>query len=127
MKLLLDTHTIIWFVEGNSSLSLTARQAIENPHNSKYVSIISFWEMMIKINLGKLEMKMAFIGFYEYLLRRNVSILPLELAHILHLQNLPTHHKDPFDRILIAQALSENMTLVSVDSNFSQYDITMLW
>ncbi len=127
MKLLLDTHVIIWFVEGDTSLSLLARQAIENPNNTKHISIISFWEMMIKINLGKLAMKMDFMLFNEYLLSKNIHILPLELSHILSLKDMPTHHKDPFDRILIAQAMSENMTLVSVDANFNLYDINLLW
>ncbi len=123
----MDTHAIIWFVEGDTSLSLSARQAIENPNNTKYISIVSFWEMMIKINLGKLSMKIDFIMLNEYLLSKNIYILSLELSHILHLKDLPTHHKDPFDRILIAQAISENMTLISVDSNFSLYDISLLW
>ena len=127
MKLLLDTHAIIWFVEGDTSLSILARKAIENPNNTKYISIISFWEMMIKINLGKLQMKIDFVMLNEYLLSKNIRILSLELSHILSLKNLPTHHKDPFDRILIAQAISENMTLISVDGNFSLYDISVLW
>jgi PIN domain nuclease of toxin-antitoxin system len=127
MKLLLDTHAIIWFVEGDTSLSFLARQAIENQNNTKYISIISFWEMMIKINLGKLVMKIDFVTLNEYLLSKNIQVLSLELSHILHLKDLPTHHKDPFDRILIAQAMSEEMTLISIDTNFSLYDISLLW
>jgi PIN domain nuclease of toxin-antitoxin system len=127
MKLLLDTHTIIWFTEGSPLLSSLARTTIENPANTKFISIVSFWELMIKVNLGKLEMRMNFIALNEYLLSRNIHVLPLQLAHILRLQGLPLHHKDPFDRILIAQGISENMTLISADSNFGFYDVNVLW
>jgi PIN domain nuclease of toxin-antitoxin system len=127
MKLLLDTHAIIWFTEGSPLLSPLARITIENPTNTKFISIVSFWELMIKVNLGKLEMRMNFIALNEYLLSRNIHILPLQLAHILCLQGLPLHHKDPFDRILIAQGISENMTLISADSNFVFYDVNVLW
>jgi PIN domain nuclease of toxin-antitoxin system len=127
MKLLLDTHTIIWFTEGSPLLSPLARTTIENPINTKYISIVSFWEIIIKVNLGKLEMRMNFIALNDYLLSRNIHVLPLQLAHILCLQGLPLHHKAPFDRILIAQSISENMTLMSADTNFKFYDITVLW
>ena len=127
MKLLLDTHALIWFVEGNATLSETARQQIIQPNNAKFVSIISFWEMMIKINLGKLTIKMEFSELHRYLLEHSIQILPLQFTHILRLSDLPHHHKDPFDRILIAQAKSENMTLVSADSNIALYDVSLLW
>ncbi len=127
MKLLLDTHALIWFVEGVSTLSETARQQIAQPNNTKFVSIISFWEMMIKINLGKLTVKMDFPELHSYLLEHHIQILPLQFTHILRLADLPHHHKDPFDRILIAQAKSENMTLVSADGNIALYDISILW
>ncbi len=102
MKLLLDTHTLIWFTEGSPLLSATARAAIEDSKNTKYISLISLWEMTIKISLGKLITKLSVAALHEYFMSRGVEVVPLQLAHLLTLATLPFHHKDPFDRLLIA-------------------------
>jgi PIN domain nuclease of toxin-antitoxin system len=127
MKILLDTHTLIWFTEGSPLLTLAARNAIEDNKNIKYVSLISLWEMTIKISLGKLTTKLSITALHEYLLSHGVQVLPLQLAHLLTLANLPFHHKDPFDRLLIAQAQTENMILVSADENIKLYTVQILW
>ena len=128
MNLLSDTHSFIWSFSNTKKLSQTAAQAFKNPANQIFLSVASVWEMQIKIALGK----MVFNDTLENILSEQqtvngVQILPVQLAHALYLENLPPHHKDPFDRLLISQAIVENMTLVSADADFSGYQVKLLW
>jgi PIN domain nuclease of toxin-antitoxin system len=128
MKLLLDTHILIWLVEGSDNLSQAARTAIENEANSLYLSIASLWEMAIKMSLGKLQLGIALDRVVEsYIIPSEIEILPIHLNHLLVLQELPLYHRDPFDRLLIAQAKVEQLTLVSSDRSFGNYAIPILW
>ena len=127
MKLLLDTHTIMWFLNKDAQLSETSLRAIENPANTKYVSMASLWEMAIKINLGKLEIRVSLSEFETFIKNKGIHILALAFNHIDYLQNLPYHHKDPFDRLLIAQAKVEQMAIISKDKEFHAYDIQLVW
>ncbi|WP_310485575.1 type II toxin-antitoxin system VapC family toxin [Chamaesiphon sp. VAR_48_metabat_403] len=128
MNLLLDTHVLIWLVEGSDNLSQSAKQAIEDEQNSLYLSIASLWEMTIKMSLGKLQLGISLDRIVEsYLLPTSIEILPINLNHLLILRDLPLHHRDPFDRILISQAQSEELTLVSADRLFSDYLVQILW
>jgi PIN domain nuclease of toxin-antitoxin system len=128
MKLLLDTHILIWLVEGSDNLSQAARTAIENEANSLYLSIASLWEMAIKMSLGKLQLGIALDRVVEsYIIPSEIEILPIHLNHLLVLQELPLCHRDPFDRLLIAQAKVEKLTLVSSDRSFGNYAIPILW
>ncbi|GAB4278144.1 MAG: type II toxin-antitoxin system VapC family toxin [Oscillatoriaceae cyanobacterium] len=127
MKLLLDTHILIWLIEGNPNLSLTARQAIEDESNTLHLSIVSLWEITIKTSLGKLELAIPLEQIViNFILPSGIQILPIQLPHLLILQTLPFHHRDPFDRLLIAQAKSEGLTLVSEDGMFEQYEVKIL-
>jgi len=128
MKLLLDTHTFLWFIMGNANLSATARSAIENLANEKYVSVASVWEIAIKVSVGKLSLSAPFSTLIPHQLSANgFELLNLGVAQAAALINLPFHHRDPFDRLLIAQAMIEQMQIVSIDSAFDAYPISRMW
>jgi PIN domain nuclease of toxin-antitoxin system len=128
LKLLLDTHSFLWFIDGSPRLSATARQLIEDPANERLVSIASLWEMAIKASIGRLSFAQPFATLMTDQLRRNsMQVLDITLAHTGHVAALPFHHRDPFDRMLIAQSLVETIAIVSVDSAFDAYGVTRLW
>jgi PIN domain nuclease of toxin-antitoxin system len=127
MRLLLDTHIFIWLIDGNPNLSQTARQAIEDENNTLHLSIVSLWEITIKTSLGKLELAIPLEQIViNFILPSGIKILPIHIPHLLLLQTLPFHHRDPFDRLLISQAKSETLTLVSQDRMFEQYEVDIL-
>jgi PIN domain nuclease of toxin-antitoxin system len=128
MRLLPDTHAFLWFIMGDPRLSAVARAAIEHPDHVKYVSAASAWEIAIKVSLGKLTLAEA----YDVLVRREIlangfEYLPIELAHTARVLALPFPHRDPFDRMLIAQALVEGMQLVSTDPAIDAYGVSRIW
>lgn len=127
MQLLIDTHVILWFQASNNKLSAAAKQLIENVDNQCYISMASLWEMSIKIALGKLQIGTDYNSFYNYLLTNHFKILNIESAHLNILINLPHHHKDPFDRLLIAQAITDNLTIISADQRFKSYPVNVIW
>lgn len=128
MKLLLDTHTFLWFIMGNPKLSANARTFIEDQANEKFLSVASLWEIAIKVSIGKLALSAPFDTLIPQQLSVNgFELLRLEIAHAAALINLPFHHRDPFDRLLIAQALVEQMQIVSIDSTFDAYQTSRLW
>jgi PIN domain nuclease of toxin-antitoxin system len=124
---LLDTHTLIWFLEGDSSLSVKARQIIEDEANIKYISIASLWEISIKLSLGKLALMSSFDNFLNELLKTEIQILPISFLHVLRVSQLEFFHKDPFDRLIISQGLEEKLTIVGKDPNFPLYNIVQHW
>ncbi len=110
------THVLIWLVKGSDNLSQAAKQAIEDEKNSLHLSIASLWEMTIKMTLGKLQLGMSIDRIVEsYILPSGMEIIPIHLNHLLVLRDLPLHHRDPFDRLLISQSQSEKLTLGSGD------------
>ena len=128
MKLLLDSHVFVWMHDAPQKLSRTVTNKITDATNQIYLSVASVWELQIKIKLGGF----SFSDKFETVIRQQqetnfLQILPVELSHALHLENLPLHHKDPFDRLLISQSVVENMTLVSADKRLSAYDLNLLW
>lgn len=128
MKYLLDTHTLLWFFEGNLNLSLDARSAIENAENICFVSIASIWEIAIKLSLGKLTLDASLNDLRSEILKNDFQIMPIEFDHIIELANLEIIHRDPFDRIIISQAIAEKCTVISRDSNFTHYkNFKLLW
>jgi PIN domain nuclease of toxin-antitoxin system len=128
MNLLLDTHILIWLIDGSEKLNKTARYAIEDESNSLYLSIASLWEITIKTSLGKLELGIPLEQITtNFILPSGFKILPIHLSHLLVLKDLPFHHRDPFDRMLISQAISESLTLVSEDRAFGDYTVKTLW
>jgi PIN domain nuclease of toxin-antitoxin system len=128
VNLLLDTHTLLWFALGDTNLSATARQLIEDPANSKFVSPASYWEIAIKVSIGKYVLHEPYEIFFDRAIRQNgFFILPIEPRHTAVLTNLPYHHRDPFDRLLVAQATVEGLALVSMDAVLDAYAIQRLW
>ncbi len=128
MRLLSDTHTFIWSFSNTKKLSAIVARELQNPANEIFVSVASIWEMQIKIKLGKMIFKDRLENIIiEQQQVNRIQILPINLAHTLYLENLPPHHKDPFDRLLISQAIVENMTLLSADANFANYQVNLLW
>jgi len=127
MKILLDTHTFLWFLNGDSMLSKLARALIENNENEKYISIASFWEIAIKNSLGKLTLDVPFAELKTEALKNSFQLLPITFEDVLQLSTLPFHHRDPFDRIIVSQARNNNIALLSCDNNFSLYHVNILW
>jgi PIN domain nuclease of toxin-antitoxin system len=128
MRLLLDSHALLWFWQGNQSLTNSARSAIENRTNEKYVSHATAWEVAIKVSLGKLKLHVPYEDLFSgSILANGFQLLPTDLRHFQKLLSLPFHHRDPFDRLLIAQALEEGMTLVSGDAHFQAYGVPVIW
>jgi PIN domain nuclease of toxin-antitoxin system len=128
MKLLLDTNVFIWLNDAPHRVRESVLTTIANPDNELFLSLTSIWEMQIKIQLGKLELSDALPDILRtQQVDNNLQILPINLDHIWALENLPYHHRDPFDRLLIAQAQTEGMTLVSADGVFDLYDVDLLW
>lgn len=128
MRLLLDSHALLWFCEGNSSLSGPARAAIEDLANVKHVSHATAWEVAIKVSLGKLKLAVPYDDLFPgAVLANGFHVLPTDYRHYRELLTLPFHHRDPFDRLLIAQARVEGMRLVSCDPHFPAYGAPLLW
>ena len=128
MTLLIDTHALIWFCEGSPSLSAAAREAMENASNTRYVSHAVPWEMAMKLSLGKLRLEVDYTDIFPGVLNANgFQILPPRFNHYTELMNLPRHHGDPFDRLMIAQAQAEGLTIVTCDAHFADYDVPLLW
>jgi PIN domain nuclease of toxin-antitoxin system len=128
MRLLLDTQALIWFLEDDSRLSKTARVMVEDTGNDKTMSMASGWEMAIKVALEKLKLPIPFKELFPARLETfGFLILPIQPKHLHAVLDLPRHHGDPFDRLIIAQALSEDFTVVSSDSDFDAYGVRRLW
>jgi PIN domain nuclease of toxin-antitoxin system len=127
MRLLLDTHIFIWWADHPERLLPTALSALENEANDLLLSVASIWEMQIKIQLGKLKLSLPLNELVKGQQETNdLTVFPVLLTHVLALDALPFHHKDPFDRLLIAQSIEEDLTLVSADSQFSNYSVKLL-
>lgn len=128
MKLLLDTHAFLWFVRNEPLLSAPARNAIAAPQNEVFLSPASYWELAIKVQRGKYRLNMSFQEFIEKgISLYDLTVLPIEPIHAAEVSGLARHHGDPFDRLIIAQAIVEQLTIVSADEEFDAYPITRLW
>jgi PIN domain nuclease of toxin-antitoxin system len=128
MSLILDTHSFLWFIMGSPRLSGNARALIEDDTHEKRLSTASLWEMAIKLSLGRLTLAEPFGVLIPQQLRvSGIEILNVEIAHLAVLTTLPFHHRDPFDRLIIAQAIVEQCPIVSVDPAFDAYSVERLW
>ena len=128
MRILLDSQAFLWFTLGDPQLSAAARALIEDPGNQKLVSPATYWEIAIKVSINKLALNQPFEAFLDRGIRQNgFDILPIEPRHAAAVVTLPFHHKDPFDRMLIAQSLVEGIPVVGADVLFDQYGVTRLW
>ena len=128
MKLLLDTHTFIWWDSDPKKLSAAALALCSDSANQLVLSVTSLWEMQVKRQLGKLDLRLPLAEIVAHQRETNsVSILPIIQEHVLALEELPSHHKDPFDRLLVAQAMVEGATLVSADPVLRSYPVEVQW
>jgi PIN domain nuclease of toxin-antitoxin system len=128
MKLLLDTHTVLWFALNDPQLSAAAQTAIIDPANEKWVSPASYWEIAIKISTGKYTLTVPYEDFWRDAINANgFQILHILPRHTALLTTLPYHHRDPFDRLMIVQALAEGMSIVCGDPVFSAYGVNLVW
>ncbi|MBC7391210.1 MAG: type II toxin-antitoxin system VapC family toxin [Opitutaceae bacterium] len=123
---LLDSHALIWFLENDDRLSRKSKSLIES-NSEVYVSIVSLWEINIKLNIGKISLSVTLQTIVQKLALLSISILPLTFEHINGLSKLPFHHKDPFDRILISQSIIEDLIIISKDDNFKLYPTQVVW
>jgi len=121
MKYLIDTHTFIWFLKGSEDLSEGSRKIIENEKNEIFISIVSLWEISIKVALGKLKMLAPYETLISEVYKANMLIISIDFSHTVVQNKLPFYHKDPFDRLIASQALAENMNLLSNDGVFDSY------
>ena len=126
MRLLVDTHVFLWFILDDPRIATTARPLLMEPEHTRYLSIASVWEVAIKHGLGKLQLTGGVPRFLRDVEQANFEILDITPGHILELATLPLHHRDPFDRMLIAQAKHEGMHLLTADPHFAAYDVPLV-
>lgn len=128
MRLLLDTHSFLWFIGGDKSLSAYARSLIEDDANEVFLSVASLWEIAIKVSLGKLRLEQPFdLLIPQQLYVNNIELCAITIQHASAVATLPFHHRDPFDRLLIAQALVEQFPIIGQDQIFDAYAVQRIW
>lgn len=127
MNFLVDTHAVIWFITDNLKLPVKAKKIIEDKKNTCYVSIASYWEIGIKHSLGRLDLSADLGEIFQIVEDTGFEILPITPKHILTNSGLEYHHQDPFDRIIISQAITEKLSIISKDGHFEKYKVTVVW
>lgn len=127
MNYILDTHTIIWFLNGDDKLSDKSKEIIENQENVKFVSIASIWEIAIKISLDKFKFDKGFKKFLDMIVNNGFDIIPITFDHAMTVSTLEFIHRDPFDRLIISQALTDNLTVITKDESFQKYNVKTTW
>ena len=127
MKFLLDTHTLLWFFDDSPSLPDSIAAIIENSDAQKFISVASLWEFAIKHSLGKLRFEGGITAFWKMATANGFTILQIREPYLSRLRHLPFLHRDPFDRLMIASAIVEDMTILTADENIQQYDVKWAW
>ena len=127
MNLLLDTHVLIWFINGDDQLPEKSINLIKNLENRCFVSLVSIWEIAIKLSLGKIDVRGGLDEISKIMRRYELELLPITFEHLQKLMTLDFHHRDPFDRIIISQGLVEKLEVVTKDENFPYYNIKIVW
>ena len=128
MALLLDTHAYLWFIAGDERLPKRARERIADPNADLVFSVASLSEIAIKHSLGKLDLTVPFAAFVTEQIRRDdLHILPIRTAHLVEMTGLPFHHRDPFDRLIVAQAIAEDVPVMTQDPQFRRYPVEAVW
>ena len=124
---LLDTHTLLWFIEDDIKLSIQAKSILSENSTPKFISIVTLWEIAVKYSLKKLELNISLAEFFNLIHSSDINIINISTEHLLILNSIEHHHKDPSDRIIIAQAIAENFTIITKDENFSKYEVNIIW
>jgi len=127
MNLLLDTHAILWFLNGDKKISEKVKKILASPANDTFISIVSLWEIAVKLSLGKLSLKTTLNYLFRIIEKQGFHFLPITPEHIICAATLPMNHRDPFDRIIISQALTEEMTIITRDESFAGYGVKITW
>ncbi len=127
MAYLLDTHAFLWFVSGDKQLPPLAKKTIKDIDQSCFLSAASLWEITIKYQNKKLELGISLKELFEFADRNQIEIIPINYTHLISLSKLPNHHNDPFDRLIIAQAISEDLTIITKDKLFKNYKVKKAW
>ena len=127
MAYLLDTHTFLWFVAGDKQLPESVKAKIKDIGELCFLSVASLWEITIKYQIGKLTLYISLEELFEYADRNQIEIMQISNEHLLTLSSLPVHHSDPFDRLIVSQALAENLTLITKDKLLKKYKIKQQW
>jgi len=127
MKYLLDTHVVLWVAENSPMLSDVAKTAILDKNNEKYVSLASAWEVVIKLGTSKLSLDGGLSEFFRMIDENGFHTLTVEREYLLQVAQLPDYHKDPFDRLLVATAITEGLSLITIDENIHKYAIPYIW
>ena len=128
MRVLVDTHVFLWWVEGDRALPAKARAVLADPENECLISLVSAWELAIKASLGKLKLALPVKRYVvENVAANSFRMLNIEIAHVGRVEMLAKHHGDPFDRLLIAQALEENIAVVTTDPIYRKYGVKRIW
>jgi PIN domain nuclease of toxin-antitoxin system len=127
MHYLLDTHVLLWLLTDEQTIPAATRQMLADPANSLAVSVVSIWEIAIKRRLGKLTLSQPTQAIIDELTRLDIALVPILSQHVLLVEQLPLHHSDPFDRLIIAQAMVENQIIVSRDRYFATYPVSVRW
>ena len=127
MAFLLDTHTLLWAIQDSKQLSGFARKHISDLSTPCYYSIVSLWEITIKHSLGAIDLKMHLNSCFDIIVQTGFIELPVTRQHLKELSELPNHHKDPFDRLLISQAISERLVIITKDGKIPMYNVPTLW
>ncbi|MDP6631575.1 MAG: type II toxin-antitoxin system VapC family toxin [Kiritimatiellia bacterium] len=127
MNMLVDTHAMLWFAAGDDRLSPTARATIEDPETTTYISVASWWEIAIKCSVNKLQLDLPLEKFMAHRIDEGFRVLTIDTQHLPALTTLPFHHRDPFDRLIICQAMAEDMPVCTGDSHFAGYEIRLVW
>ena len=128
MRVLVDTHTFIWALLNDHRLSTKAKQILRSNEDELVFSLVSLWEIAIKMKIGKLNSVGSSVAYVRDEMKEyGMELLPLRYEHILQLEMLPLHHSDPFDRLLVAQAITESLPILSIDKKFSAYPIKLIW
>jgi PIN domain nuclease of toxin-antitoxin system len=126
---LIDTHILLWHAENDTKISRSTLAELNSPNTTLYVSQATYWEMTIKKSLGKLNLVVSIRDFYLSALQNSFQVLPFDIDHYQILENLPQYHNDPFDRMIIAQAIAEHLVIITQDEKFRLYEelVTILW
>jgi PIN domain nuclease of toxin-antitoxin system len=127
MAFLLDSHTFLWFVAADKQLPTSVKDKIEDINQSCFLSAASLWEITIKHQIGKLDLDISLTELFDYVDRNQIEIIPITYEHLLTLSDLPNHHNDPFDRLIISQAIAEDLIVITRDKLFKKYKIKQQW
>jgi PIN domain nuclease of toxin-antitoxin system len=127
MDLLIDTHAVIWFITEDSKLPLKTKKIIENSENTCFVSIATYWEIAIKHSLGRLNLNSDLENIFRIIENTGFELLPITINQILINSGLEHHHHDPFDRIIISQAITEKLAIITKDRFFKEYNVKVIW